>query len=43
MKIIFIALLLIASGCVATTKIVVTHAPQHDLEYTVTHELTASY
>jgi len=43
MKWILIALLIVASGCVATTKIVVTHSPQDDLKYTVTHELTTTY
>ena len=43
MKWILIALLIVASGCVATTKSVVTHAPQDELKYTVTHELTTTY
>ena len=38
MRIMILCCLLLATGCVATTRVVVTHKPQDDLTYTVTRE-----
>ena len=38
MRILMLFCLLLATGCVATTKVVVTHQPEDDLTYTVTRE-----
>jgi hypothetical protein len=38
MRILMLFCLLLATGCVATTKVVVTHQPEDNLNYTICHE-----